>query len=140
MNTIPKDNIISNIESTFIATNKLLDKSCQFFTGFDNSVNNFNKVIKDLKVIDDNLNQINAKLEIVLKDYDLRIEKVKHSASIIKTQFEYTSSKIDLILDSVLKLSDSNDETSIKNRTQLFEIVKSMSETNANIFLSFLLI
>jgi hypothetical protein len=140
MNSLPQKNVLSEIETSFTYTNKLLDKSCEFLSTVDKSVNNYYKVIKDLKEIDSNLHQINAKLELSLKEYDLRIEKVRHSASILKIQFEYSSSKIDLILDSILKLSDSNDETSIKNRTQLFEIVKSMSETNANIFLSFLLI
>lgn len=130
--------ISTNLESNFNEVNKLLDNSVIFFNRLDNSVNNFNNIFLSLKEVDVKLKQIDANLEMVLKDYDLRIEKVKFASSLLKTQFEITSARIDSLLDHILVLNESNDKSVIESRTQLFEIVKNFSEINANIFISFL--
>jgi uncharacterized protein YoxC len=140
MNLVPKETSIADFEYNLTAANELLDKSCSFFENLDGSVNNLGKILISLKDADYKLSQLNASLEQSLKNYDLKIEKVKMSSSVLKAQIEFTSSKIDLLLDKILNLNDMDDVNTINTRTQLFEIIKNLSETNANIFITFLTI
>lgn len=100
-----------------------------------NLVDKGGEIVKHYKEIDLAIKKIDAQVELMVLDYDFRIEKFKTALPVIENQLTKFSNQMDILLEKILDMDPySRDLNYIRTRTELISILKGTSETLSNMF------
>ena len=86
------------------------------------------------------IQQMDLQVEIMCKEYDMRIEKNKLAAPIIQSQLTSFSAQMDHLLKTILEMDPSNkDQDYIRYRSELISALNMASTNISNMFMNFLM-
>lgn len=103
------------------------------------SVDNVTQTIKYVKELDNEIRQIELQFQLRIKEYDMKIEKIKSNSQIINTTLQMMAKQVDKLLDSVLEMDINNhDENYNLKRSELLSTVRNVSDNLSAVFISFL--
>ena len=86
------------------------------------------------------IQQMDLQVEIMCKEYDMRIEKNKLAAPIIQSQLTSFSGQMDHLLKTILDMDPSNkDQDYIQYRSELISSLNKASTNISNMFMNFLM-
>ncbi|MEO5775909.1 MAG: hypothetical protein ABIQ27_03330 [Flavobacterium sp.] len=124
---------IQNVDSAFQNCNNIIST-------IDYSIDKISATVIQVKEIEKSIKILDCQVELMCKEYDMRIEKCKIQASIVQNTLNGLSNRNDKILDTILAMdSNSNDINYIKHRSELINLLRNTSDTISNMFIHFIL-
>jgi hypothetical protein len=98
------------------------------------------QTVIEVKQMQAAIQQMDLQVEIICKEFDMRIEKNKLAAPIIQQQLSTYSTQMDHILNRVLEMDpNSADQNYIKSRSELISMLNSISTNISNMFMNFII-
>lgn len=86
------------------------------------------------------IEQMDLQVEIICKEYDMRIEKNKLIAPIIQSQLTSYSGQMDQLLKTILEMDPTNkDKDYIRYRSELISTLNAASANISNMFMNFIM-
>lgn len=135
-NTLP-----TNIKSIIDSTDQVIYQFESSQKLISDSVDKITNTILIAKNIDYSIKLLDAQVELMCKEMDIRIEKHKINAQIVQNQLTHYSKTMDNLLIEILKLDNSNNDVNyIKSRSELISVLRSISDNVSNIFIHFITI
>src|SRR5690606_35982290 len=105
-----------------------------------NITNKIAQTVIEVRQIQFAMQQMDSQVEIMCKEYDMRIEKYKLSAQMIQSQLTNYSVQMDKMLDTILNMDPSNkDQDYIKSRSEMISLLNSTSANISNMFMNFII-
>ena len=102
--------------------------------------NQIAQTVVEVKQMQVAIQQMDLQVEIICKDYDMRIEKNKLVAPIIQTQLTSYSGQMDQLLKTILDMDPSNkDPEYIQYRSELISTLNAASANISNMFMNFIM-
>ncbi|WP_366182916.1 hypothetical protein [Flavobacterium ovatum] len=121
------DSAFQNCNSTLTLVNGAVDKIAL-------TVLQVKEIEKSIKIFD-------GQVELMCKEYDMRIEKCKIQASLVQSVLSGMSNKTDKILDQILSMDSYSDDVNYINyRSELIATLRSTSDCISNVFFHFITI
>ena len=128
------------VQNAIIQANQVIDKHEITVALIKSSVDKIGDVVIQAKQIDQAIKQMDLQVELMLMEYDMRIEKYKITLPLIQNQINTYSNRMDTLLDEILKMdAKSNDPSYIKFRSELISTLTRTSETLSNMFIKFII-
>lgn len=127
------------VQNAIIQANQVIDKHEITVALIKSSVDKIGDVVIQAKQIDQAIKQMDLQVELMLMEYDMRIEKYKITLPLIQNQINTYSNRMDTLLDEILKMdAKSNDPGYIKFRSELISTLTGTSEILSNMFIKFI--
>lgn len=102
--------------------------------------NQITQTVIEVKQMQFAIQQMDLQVEIICKEYDMRIEKNKLVAPIIQSQLTSYSGQMDQLLKTILEMDPLNkDEDYIRYRSELISTLNASSATISNMFMNFIM-
>lgn len=102
--------------------------------------NKIAQTVIEVKQIQFAMQHMDSQVEIMCKEYDMRIEKYKLSAQMIQSQLTSYSGQMDQLLKTILDMDPSNkDQDYIRSRSELISLLNSTSANISNMFMNFII-
>lgn len=102
--------------------------------------NQITQTVIEVKQMQIAIQQMDLQVEIICKDYDMRIEKNKLVAPIIQSQLTSYSAQMDQLLNTILEMDPLNkDEDYIRYRSELISALNASSANISNMFMNFIM-
>ncbi|MEG9329056.1 hypothetical protein V6B16_14010 [Salinimicrobium catena] len=102
--------------------------------------NQIAQTVVEVKQMQLAIQQMDSQVEIICKEYDMRIEKNKLIAPIIQSQLTSYSSQMDQLLKTILEMDPSSkDEEYIRYRSELISTLNGASVNISNMFMNFIM-
>lgn len=102
--------------------------------------NHIAQTVVEVKQMQFAIQQMDLQVELMCKEYDMRIEKNKLSAQILQGQLSNYSGQMDQLLKNILDMDPSNkDQDYIKARSELISLLNGMSSNISNMFMNFII-
>lgn len=98
------------------------------------------QTVVEVKQMQAAIQQMDLQVEIICKEFDMRIEKNKLAAPMIQHQLSGYSNRMDHILNQILAMDpNSADQNYIRSRSELISILNNMSASISNMFMHFII-
>lgn len=102
--------------------------------------NQIAQTVIEVKQMQYAIQQMDLQVEIICKEYDMRIEKNKLVAPIIQAHLTSYSGQMDQLLKTILEMDPSNkDQSYIRYRSELITTLNAASANISNIFMNFIM-
>ncbi len=102
--------------------------------------NKIAQTVIEVKQIQFAIQKMDSQVEIMCKEYDMRIEKNKLGAQMIQSQLTSYSSQMDQLLKTILDMDPSNkDQDYIRCRSELISVLNGTSANISNMFMNFII-
>ena len=120
-------------------TNSTVDKINQGYNNFNFTIDKISETVIEIKEIEKSIKILDAQVELICKEYDVRIEKCRNAATIIQNVINQISNNNNKLLDNILIMdSNSNDVNYINSRSELICVIRNNSDLISNMFIKFL--
>lgn len=102
--------------------------------------NHIAETVIEVKQMQVAIQQMDLQVELMCKEYDMKIAKNKLSAQILQGQLTSYSGQMDQLLKRILDMDPSNkDQDYIKGRSELISLLNGMSANISNMFMNFII-
>lgn len=102
--------------------------------------NHVAQTVIEVKQMQFAIQQMDLQVELMCKEYDMKIEKNKLSAQILQGQLTNYSGQMDQLLKKILEMDPSNkDQDYIQGRSELISLLNGMSANISNMFMNFII-
>lgn len=136
---MPEQTNVSKYDAILESTNFTMQNIDSVISSIDFTVDKLSSTIIQIKEIEKSIKVLDCQVELMCKEYDMRIEKCKIQATIIQNALTGLSNKTDKILDTILTMDSYSDDINyIKYRSELIGVVRNTSDTISNMFIHFL--
>ncbi|SHG21284.1 hypothetical protein SAMN05444372_103202 [Flavobacterium micromati] len=139
-------NFVSKFERIYENTNVALqnvdtafENYNSIFSQVDYTVDKIGMIILQAKEIEKSIKIMDCQVEIMCKEFDMRIEKCKIQANLIQNVLPSFSNTTNSILNEILNMdSYSNDHNYIRHRSELIGTLRSTSDNITNMVITFM--
>jgi hypothetical protein len=133
------NHIPQGVQMAMIKANQAINKFETTKSTIISSVDKIGEIVMQVKEIDYAIKQMDSQVELMLIDYDMRIEKYKIATPVLQNQLTNYSNQMDTLLKEILKMDAySNDINYIRYRSELISTLRGTSETLSNMFIKFI--